>query len=537
MKRLIRGGILYDGTGAAPRKADLLIENGRIAAVGRLEIPPGTEVLEAAGKIVTPGFIDMHRHCDVAVLCDPDFGRRELAQGITSTVGGNCGLAPLPVTASNRMAVYGYIQPVVGYVPERFYFETHAEYVQRLNAVQLPINVGFLVAAGTVKMTAHGFGPGPYSRRELDHAVGMVREGMQAGARGISLGIMYQPECWSDREEMIELVRPAAEAGGILCTHIRGEGDSLVESVQEVIDIANRAEIPLNISHLKATGQNNWRRKIFEAIDCIETARARGQQVTADFYPYTCGATTLQSLLPPTMLTEDPDELLRILESRAGRQRLRTELARHHPGWDNMVASIGWRRIILSSAQEAEFAPFVGQSLDQIASLRGNHPVDLMADLLVAEHGQVGILLQSMDSKDVDTVACLPYTALISDALYADTGSPHPRLNAAFPQFIRDFVLDRQLLSMEQAIYKMTGLPAQCMGLKDRGVLRPGARADLLIFHPDDLRRLANYSDPCRLADGIDSVMVNGAFARQEGGFTREKRGEFLRFSRQDHAS
>lgn len=529
MKTLIQAGTVYDGSGSPPRQADVLIEGDRIIAVGQALPTEGARVIDAQGRYVTPGFVDIHRHCDIAVLTNPDFGETELAQGVTTTMGGNCGLAAVPADPAYSKAMYDYIEPVVGPIPAGMRFAAHADYANALARGPLPINMGFLVASGAVRTAVKGFSMAPYTVAELARAIALVEEGMQAGARGVSLGIMYQPECWSTVEELAAVARPAARANGILCTHIRGEGDSLIQSVQEVIDIAARAEIRLNISHLKATGITNWRDLIFRAIDRIEAARARGQEVTADFYPYTGGSTTLQSLLPPTVIEEDMSAMLAKMGTSQGKQELREELNRPHEGWDNMAASIGWDRIVISAANLPEHVSYQGKSLAELAeSLRYRDPADLVADLLYTENGKVGIIVMSMSQEDVDDIARLPYTALISDSLYSGTANPHPRLNGAFPHFLRDFVLDRGVLSYEQAVHKMTEMPASRIGLADRGRIAAGCMADVLVYDPRIFTDKADYIHARRQAEGMDLVLINGIPVRQGGRPTADKAGRFL---------
>ena len=484
---IVRGGTVYDGTGAPPKKADILIEEDRITAVCPDLSVEESVVIDAEGLVVTPGFVDIHRHHDLAIFRDADFGQVELAQGITSIIGGNCGLAPVPLDPKKDADFFTYLEPVTGKLPGDNALKTHsyAEYSASLEKMPLSLNTGFLAGMGAVRYAVKGFDAAPYTEKEQQQAAELIAQAMDAGAYGVSLGIMYKPECYTAPREYDALIKPAAERGGILCTHIRGEGNSLVESVQEVIVLAARTGIRLNISQCKATGVHNWQKKLFEAIDCIEAARAKGQIVTADFYPYDGGSTTLLSLLPPPLIEEPPA----YFETAAGREALRREIYHEHPGWDNMALSIGWQRILLSSVENADFARDQGHPFDEIASRHGySDPADLMAELIATEGGNVGIVVLSMDWKDVQTVARLPYTALISDSLYAGGGSPHPRLYGAFPRMLRLIVQEEHLMPYEQAIAKMTALPAACMGLWDHGVLQPGKKADLWCLIHSGLR-------------------------------------------------
>jgi len=511
---LIKNGNIYDGSGEAPRKADILIEDGFIKNILPKIQSAGAKIIDASDRMVTPGFIDIHRHADAACLADTCFGETELAQGITTIINGNCGIAPVPAPENpeRREELYRYIEPVTGTVKAGLPFASYSEYAAAMRSRKFPLNIGFLAAAGAIKTAVKGFTKGPFTRSEMEKAQNLIEEAMRCGARGISFGLMYQPECYSTTEELTLLAHTAAMHGGILTTHIRGEGGILVQSVEEVIEIAQRAEIPLNISHFKATGIKNWRSAIFRAIDKIEAARAKGQEVTADFYPYNGGSTTLLSLVPPSMFETTISGLAEKLSKKEGVETLRLEINKEHENWDNMALSIGWDRVIISSPSLEKNEDCRGKSMAHIAKERGlRDEAELLADLIADEKGRTGIIVLSMAEEDIETVAALPWTCLISDSLYS--GSPHPRLNGSFPKFLRVFVREKKLLSMETAIAKMTGMPAQRMGLRNRGLLKESAPADILVFDSEKITDNADYSNPFSLAQGMESVIINGKIA------------------------
>lgn len=542
MEILINNGLIYDGSGSPPFYGNIRITDEMITAVeayrgdeqeiaGSAASDPAVRVVDASGKMVTPGFIDIHRHCDLMPFTNPEFGRIELAQGITTTFVGNCGLTPVPTVPRWRKELYDYLEPVTGRMPEGLEFEDFKSYAQALEAAELPINMGFMAGSDSIKVAVKGFGNRPYTAAELDQARARVREALDQGAFGLSLGIMYQPECYSSRDELVAVVRAAAVPGAVLCTHIRGEGDSLADSVAEVIGIAAEAGIPLNISHFKATGLRNWNRNIYQAMELIEAARAAGQDVTADFYPYDGGATTLQSLLPPTVMKESMAELLANLAAPEGRQTLREELGKVHEGWDNMAESIGWERILISSVAAPDHAHMPGRTIQELADEGGYEDApDLIADLLVKEEGKVGIIVLSMSQADVDTVARLPYTMLISDALYGgDSRHAHPRLLGSTARFLRDYVRERQVMPMAEAIKKMTGMPAARMGLADRGLIKAGCRADILVFDPEKFRDHAGYTGTNDLCTGMDAVLLGGTEVFRDGVVVDRTAGRLLK--------
>lgn len=534
MDLLIKHGLIYDGSGELPFSGDILIRDGRIAQIAPQlggENSSDTEVIDAGGMAVTPGFIDIHRHCDIMPFINPHFGEIELTQGITTAFVGNCGLAPVPSVPLWRQQLYDYLDPVIGTMPEPLVFADYEDYFKALEQAVLPVNMGVLAGSDSIKIALKGFGSEAYTEGELEQAQAYVRQALDLGAFGLTLGIMYQPECYSGKDELIAVVRAAAGRNVVLCTHIRGEGDSLVESVDEVIEVAGRAGVPLNISHFKATGVKNWNRKLYQAITRIEQARAAGQDVTADFYPYDGGSTTLQSLLPPTVMEADMERLFHKLGSPEGKRLLRQELGRVHEGWDNMSDSIGWERILISSVTLEKHTFMQGKTIGQLARELGcQEPSDLAAELLAEEKGKVGIIVLSMSQEDVDTVAKLPYTILISDALYGgDTKFAHPRLLGATARFLREYVGERQVLTMEQAIRKMTALPALRMGLTDRGLLKAGYQADILIFDPDKFRDHAGYTGSRELCTGLELVLLGGEKVLEHGRVRALDKGKLLR--------
>ena len=531
MDILIKKGLIYDGSGAQPVQGDILIREETIVEIGDEIHAEGAEVIDASGKVVTPGFIDMHRHCDIAPFTNPQFGCIELAQGITTTFVGHCGLAPVPSVPLWRKELYNYLEPVIGTMPEDLVFETYEDYVRAIEAIDIPVNMGFFAASDSIKIALKGFGSKAYTPEELRQAREYVKSALKQGAFGITLGIMYQPECYSSKEELVEIVKACRDSKGLLCTHIRGEGDSLTESVEEVIEIAAKAGVPLNISHFKSTGIRNWNDKIFAAMDRIESARSSGQDVTADFYPYDGGSTTLQSLLPPTIMADSIEALTKVLSGEEGKRKLREELGKTHAGWDNMSESIGWDRIIISSVTLEKHAFMQGQTIGALAAALGyEEPSDLAADLLVEENGKVGIIVLSMSQEDVDAVARLPYTMLISDSLYGGDGrNAHPRLLGTTARFLNDYVLKRGILTMEAAVNKMTYKPAQRMGLHNRGLLKAGYQADVLVFQPEKFKDHADYTGIHELCTGMELVLLGGRKVWEDGKLIDSSSGRLLK--------
>lgn len=518
--KLIRNGLIHDGSGAPPFRGDLLLKGDKILEVGPCLRCEEVQVIEAEGRAVTPGFIDTHRHCDLAALYDPAFGELESAQGITTVVAGNCGLAPAPCVPEQAAALYDFLEPCLGKAPGNPVFPTVSAYVEELKEKKFMVNLGVLGATGAVTAAAKGFSDAPFTGDSMRRAEGYLEDAMEAGALGLSCGIMYTPECYSRQEDFVRMAKTAARYGGYLTSHIRGEGNSLAASVREVIEIGRLAGIPVNISHFKVTGKKNWGHGLVAAMEEIERARAAGQDVTADAYPYAGGSTTALSLVPPSVLAAAGGDLVSYLGTQAGIDLLSREIEKEFDDWDNMVSSIGWERILISSVIREEDRVFAGKDLGQAALLAHREPGELLARLIAGNQGKVGVILMSMAPEDVKTVLRLPYTSVISDALYGGGDMPHPRLYGSFPKMIREFVLERRLLTLEEAVRKMTSLPAARAGLRNRGILRPGYQADILVFDPASVRDRATFQEPKQLAQGFDLVLVGGEpAAARKGGY------------------
>ena len=543
MKTLIKNGLIYDGTGDKPYEGDILIKDDRIVEIRPSDDVGNSNQLGYSGegwsadfvfyadhKAVTPGFIDSHRHCDIAAVADPNFGEIELAQGITTVLGGNCGLAPFPYVEGTGPQMLDFIEPVLGKAPEWMKYASYPEYMADLEAANPYINVGQMIGTGAVKTAVKGFGKSPYTRSEMDKAKGYLREALEAGAFGISTGIMYIPECHSTTAELTELIKSVAEYKRMLTFHIRGEGDSLVSSVEEVLSIGRDAEVPINISHFKSVGIENWQQTIYQAIDKIEEARASGQDVSVDFYPYTGGSTTLMSLLPPSVQETDIKDTLRNISTLEGAKLLKKEINRKHDGWDNTALNIGWDRIIISYVTKPTNKDFVGDNIQDLAHKNGyEDPIDFFRELLIEEQGKVGVIQMSMDQHDVDTIAKLPYSMVISDSLYGNADSPHPRLFGSFPRIIQEFVYKRKILSLETAINKMTQMTAERFHIDRRGTLAVGNYADINIFDPQRLKDMASYKKPKKLSVGLEMAFIDGRLVWNDNKITKAYRAGAIR--------
>jgi N-acyl-D-aspartate/D-glutamate deacylase len=511
----ITNAFIVDGTGKPGYCGDVLIDGNTIAAVGKVRINTD-ETIDARRKTLCPGFIDMHRHCDVALFPGHagvgKVGSIELLQGITTCFAGNCGMAPVPNRPETHVQLQNYVAPCLGSF-ENETFSSHSEYVERLKSVPLPFNLGFFAGMGAIRIAAKGFEGTPYIKAEMEKAQTLFREALDAGARGLSIGLMYVPEAYCSTDEIAALAR-VMRGRGVLCTHIRWETERLPDAVSEVIAVAKKAEVSLEISHFKAAGVRAWGGALARAIDIIEKERAGGMDITCDFYPYDCGSSTMMQMLPPSFLAMGVEEALACLDKPQNVERLRSLLNSGEPGWDNLSKTIGWDRTVISSVMLDENRVFLGKTVSEAAlEARAKDNAEFVARLMYTEQGKVGIINRSMTQADIDTIAQLPYSILISDALYGDMKGPHPRLSGAFPRFLRDFVFKRHVLPLETAVYKMTAAPATRLDLSNRGTIAPGKCADLLIFDNNAFCDEATYLEPMKMASGLSLAFVNGVKA------------------------
>jgi len=523
---LIKNGRLVDGTGNPWAYGDVGIKDGRIACIGSIDAE-ARETVDAGRKVVAPGFIDGHTHSDL-MLFDQPFNEAKLRQGVTTEVVGNCGLAPAPLDPARIELLRSYIEPVVGRASKPWTWRTAGQYMDALAALRPAENVATYVAHGSLRIAAMGFEKRPASKAELAVMKDLLVEGLRAGAVGLSIGLLYAPGSYTTKEELAELCGAMVPYNGLLAAHIRGEGNHLMASLNEVLWIAERSGVPLQVCHLKAAGKSNWG-KTNEALELIADARARGVDVACDAYPYDAGSTTLTTLLPPWALEGGIAATLERLRDASVRARLKAELREEQPDWDNLVASTGWHSVYVSAASSPGGRACEGKHIAQIAEARGVDPVDCALDLLLEEGGNVSIVYFHMAGTDVDRAVTWDHSIVISDSLGCVTGKPHPRTYGTFPRLFAKYVREQKKLSLEQAVRKVTSFPAQRFRLGRRGLLLPDYQADVVMFDPDTIADGATYQDPTRAPTGIERVWVNGVGTMAEGRTLGPRPGELIR--------
>ncbi|HWO53520.1 MAG TPA: D-aminoacylase [Paenibacillus cookii] len=522
---VIENGRIVDGSGNPWYFGQLGIKDGKITHVGRTEAE-ALERIDARGQVVAPGFIDGHCHSDLLVLDQPN-SEFKMQQGVTTEVVGNCGLAPAPYVKNRAAELKSYIEPVIGRTDWPWPWESIEEYMQHLAKSPASENVSTYVAHGALRISVMGFENRPATKDELDRMKRLLENGLKAGAIGLSIGLLYAPGSYTPKEELAELCKVVAAYGGLFSTHIRGEGNNLLASVREVIWIAEQSGVSLHVSHLKAAGRINWG-QTGAAMELIDEARSRGMDVTCDVYPYSAGSTTLTTVLPPWVLEGGIEATLERIADPAIRAQIKQELREEQTTWDNLVCSTGWQSVFVSSVPSAAGRLLEGKHMQEIGELWGMDPEDAALELLRRENGQVSIVYFHMSEEDVREVIRYDYSLVASDSLGCVTGKPHPRSYGTFPRLFAEYVRKNKILTLEQAVRKVTSFPAQRFKLGKRGLLVPGYAADIVIFDPNRISDTATYQDPIRHPEGISAVLVNGRKTMEHRHHTHERPGVFI---------
>ncbi len=520
---LIRGGRVIDGTGAAWFYADVGVRDGRIAAIGNLHDHAAREVVDASGKVVTPGFIDMHTHSDFSLLKDGR-GLSKIRQGVTTEVIGE-GSSVAPRKADADDGDYG-IKPD---------WTTLRGYFQRLDSSGTSGNVMSYISAGQLRRYVMGEGaqrkPTP---QEMEQMKQLLAQGMEDGAAGLVMALetpgqdQFPPEgkpsdAVPGTEELIELAKVAAQYGGIYGTHMRDQGAHIVDGIREAATIGEQAGIPVEIFHLKAAGRPNFG-KMGQALATIAEARARGIDIAADMYPYIAASHGLSTEVPRWAHEGGRARLLQRLADPQLRPRIKREVTQYMnmKYYNETTGAKGFDAVIVASVEKNP-EKYVGKTIGQIARQQGKAPDDMVLDLLIEEGGDVGIVMFYMSEQDVRLAMQHPFVSFDSDGTAASPdfgGQPHPRWYGTFARVLGHYVREERVIGLEEAVRKMTSLPAQRMGLLDRGIIRQGMGADLVVFDPDHVIDRATFDQPHQFADGISHVIVNGVVVIRNGEHT-----------------
>ena len=525
---LIRGGTVYDGNGGAPFVGDVAIEDDRIVYVGPKAPGTAAKTVNAKGLAVSPGFINMLSWATESLLVDPR-GLSDLRQGVTLEVmGEGWSMGPL----SDEMKTLAVQRQ--GDIKYPIQWTTLGEYLGFLERKGIAPNVASFVGATTIRQNVLGekdIDPNPDQLRRMR---GLVREAMHEGALGVGSSLIYPPAAFAETDELVNLVEEAGKCGGMYISHMRSEGDRLLESVDELIEIARRSGAPAEIYHLKQAGRGNWN-KLDQVIAKVEAARAEGLRITADMYTYTAGGTNLAASMPPWVQDGGSEAMLERLRDPAIVARVKREMLQPGKDWENLYFHAGPDGVLLASLTEPSLKPLIGRTIAEAARIRGVTPEQLVIDLTLADQGRGGALYFLMSEDNVRRQTAIPWMSFGSDAEAAAPegvflkSSTHPRAYGNFARLLGKYIRDGKTAPLADAVRRLTSLPAQNLGLKDRGMLRAGMIADVVLFDPATIGDRATFEKPMQFATGVSDVFVNGTQVLQGGEPTGATPGRFVK--------
>jgi N-acyl-D-aspartate/D-glutamate deacylase len=517
---VITNARVIDGTGAPARPGAVAVRDGRIAAVGQVN-GPAARTIDAGGKVLAPGFIDPHSHSDYALLIDGN-AESKIRQGVTTEVIGESGSAAPQ-------------QPT----PEREWSD-FAGYFAAIERSKTAVNLLSYVGLGQVREFVMGNDERAPTPDELSKMTALVASAMRQGAYGVSTGLIYSPNAYAKLDELIALAKPAAAAGGIYASHLRYDGEKLRDGIEEAIAVGEGARIPVHVFHLKVTGAPNFGR-MKEVIALVEAAQQRGVEISADQYPYVASSTGLAQTIPPWAHEGGGARLAERLKDPAQRARIRKEMDDPHPTWENRLISAGtWHNVQIASVParagiESGYKRYEGRRVDEAAKEAGKDPYDFVFDMLIANRGSVACVWFIINEDDLKLAMKQPWVSIGSDGSALATsgplrnGVPHPRNFGTFPRVLGRYVREEHVLTLEQAIHKMTALTAKQMHIADRGTIKEGMAADLVVFDPDTVADKATFTDPFQYSVGVSTVLVNGRLVLDNGRHTGERPGVVIR--------
>lgn len=534
---LILGGTIVDGTGRPGFRGDVGIIDDRIVFIGKATdgmIQSAGTVIDGEGKVVSPGFIDCHTHSDLSLLTAPDAVSR-LYGGVTTEIAGNCGVGVAPISREYGEDLQTYFLsmfPVNNPLNRPvFAWNSFGEYLSCLDQYPPAINIGSAVSQGAVRLAVKGFQKGMASSEELRKMQHLVSEAMESGAFGISTGLNYLPGAFCHKDELIAVTKPVSAFGGMYISHIRTQSEGIFDALDEAFSIARNANVGMHISHLKLLGSPMWG-KTQELFAKIQAARAEGLPVSFDAYPYRAGATGLIALLPHWAMEGGIPALMERLSDPDTRKRIRMDCVNGLPGWQAMIKTVGFDHITISDLSGKENQGLIGKTLCEAAQMRDQTPFDALFDLLLEEKGNAGMVISHLSPADVDAIIAHPDCMIASDSTSAAFGKPHPRFYGTNGKVFHTYVRQKKLLTLEDAVRKMTSLPAKQFSISQRGQLQEGYYADVLVFDPQTIGDTATYDRPARYSVGMDTVIVNGQIAFSRGVPTGTLAGRVLRRAR-----
>jgi len=523
---LIRGGLLFDGSGRAGIEGDVAIAEGRIAAIGAKLEGSARKTIDAQGLAVAPGFIDIKTHSDFTLPINPK-AESKVRQGVTTEIIGHCGFSVAPCLPGKVELLKDYLSPSAPWTPFREL--SFPQYLDGFPATS--VNAGMLVGHNTLRLMVMGMADRAPTNDELDAMLRLLEDGLKAGALGMSSGLFTPPGSYTRPDEMHAFGRLLKKYNAAYFTHLRDESNNVLEAVEEAIDVAKACGVHVEIVHFKCSGTDNWG-KAAAALTMIADAKSRGLDVDCDAYPYAAGSNPLKNLLPQWVQAGGVEAMIARLKQPETRTRIRSDIERD--GLNNWGRIPSWDCVQISISPH--LPQFAGRTILSLATERQQDPVDTLADYLVDDQGATRVLVTSISEDDIEHIVASPMALIGSDgncvAPYGQVGKgmPHPRFYGTFPRILHHYVRERAALPLPLAIHKMTGATARALKLKDRGLLKEGYRADVAIFDPADFRDRATYADPHQFPSGArTTVLVNGTLVVEDAKHTEALPGRVLR--------
>ncbi|ODR80243.1 N-acyl-D-amino acid deacylase [Haladaptatus sp. W1] len=525
---VIEDAKIVDGTGAPWFRGAVGVTDHEISEIYRNTDPDiDATTVNADGRVVCPGFIDTHSHSDIELFDNPTLAPK-VRQGITTEILGQDGFSMAPMYREGGAEEWSkQLGALAGQTDIAWSWGSVGDYLDAVEESGVAPNAALLVGHGTVRFNVLGMDSRDPTDEELEEMADLVTEALEDGAAGFSTGLIYTPCTYAGTHEVQELAARLGSYGRPFVAHIRSEGRWIWNAFDEFIDIGAEEGIPLHLSHFKMGGPEQHG-KVNRATSLIEAARERGVDFTAEQYPYTAGSTMLSAVLPPWVHAAGPKGTLEYLTDDDARERIRQDITEWRiTGWENIGALSGWDNVVIANVESEENTEVEGASIAEIANDRDTEPVDVVCELLVEEELSVSITLHMLDENDVQEIFSYERVCVGTDGLFG--GKPHPRVYGTYPRILGTYVREKNLLTLEEAIRKMTSLPARAMGLDHKGVIRPGMDADLIVFDPVQVESRATFENPRRYPKGIDYVLVNGEFAVREGEMTENLPGRAIR--------